>query len=121
MQVFPALRNLVRMSYASISAVELAERLKTGEPINLIDVREQFEFDIARIEGARLCPLSDFQKSFGEAAIPSSAEIVVMCHHGVRSAHVCRYLMQSGFERVFNLDGGIDAWSAEVDRAVPRY
>lgn len=109
------------MSYASISPAELAERLKTGAPVNLIDVREPFEHEIARIDGARLCPMSDFQATFDEAALPASAEIVVMCHHGVRSAHVCRYLMQNGFERVFNLDGGIDAWSREVDRAVPRY
>jgi len=109
------------MSYASISPNELAERLKSGAPVNLIDVREPFEYEIARIEGARLFPMSRFQESFDGAALDRSAEIVVMCHHGVRSAHVCRYLMQSGFERVFNLDGGIDAWSAEVDRAVPRY
>lgn len=109
------------MSYASISPTELAERLKNGATVNLIDVREPFEYEIARIEGARLFPMSEFQESFDGAALKPSDEIVVMCHHGVRSAHVCRYLMQNGFERVFNLDGGIDAWSAEVDRTVPRY
>ncbi len=109
------------MSYASISPTELAERLKSGEPFNLIDVREPFEYEIARIDGARLFPMSSFQPLFDAAALDRSAEIAVMCHHGVRSAHVCRYLTQNGFERVFNLDGGIDAWSTEVDRAVPRY
>ena len=109
-------------SYASISPAELAERMKNGEPVNLIDVREPIEYEIAHIEGAQLFPLSCFQEQAEDiAALEPETEIVVMCHHGVRSAQVCRYLMQNGFERVFNLDGGIDAWSTEVDREVPRY
>lgn len=107
------------MSYDSVSPRQLAERLKSGEPLELIDVREPFEFEIARIDGARLLPLSKFNEWIG--ALRPETETIVMCHHGVRSAQVCAYLAQSGFAKVFNLDGGIDAWSAEIDRKVPRY
>jgi len=107
------------MIYASIQPTELAEKLKTGEKFNFIDVREPIEYEIARIESAKLLPLSRFQQWI--ATLEPEEETVVMCHHGVRSAQVCAYLAQNGFEKVFNLDGGIDSWSAEVDRNVPRY
>lgn len=107
------------MSYASISPTELDERLTRGDALNLIDVREPFEFEIARVEGARLLPLSKFSEWIG--ALEPQTETIVMCHHGVRSAQVCAYLAQNGFTKVFNLDGGIDAWSTEVNRTVPRY
>jgi len=105
--------------YQSISPAELAERLKTGEKVNLIDVREPMEFEIARIDGARLLPLSRFNEWIDE--LDPEAEIVVMCHHGIRSANLCMFLIRNGFDRVFNLDGGIDLWSKEVDPNIPRY
>jgi len=107
------------MLYDSISPRKLAEKIKNGEDVNLIDVREPIEFEIARIEGARLLPLSRFREWIDE--LESGAETIVMCHHGVRSAQLCAYLMQNGFERVFNLEGGIDSWSLEVDAEVSRY
>ena len=112
-------RNLEDMLYKSVLPGQLAERLKKGEKIKLIDVREPVEYEIARIEQAELLPLS----LFGEwnASLNPEDEIVVMCHHGVRSANVCIYLAQNGFEKVFNLEGGIDSWSIDVDRNVPRY
>jgi rhodanese-related sulfurtransferase len=105
--------------YQSISPAELAERLKTGEKVNLIDVREPMEFEIARIDGARLLPLSRFNEWIDE--LDPEAETVVMCHHGIRSANLCMFLIRNGFDRVFNLDGGIDLWSKEVDPNIPRY
>jgi len=105
--------------YQSISPAELAERLKTGEKVNLIDVREPMEFEIARIDGARLLPLSRFNEWIDK--LDPEAEIVVMCHHGIRSANLCMFLIRNGFDRVFNLDGGIDLWSKEVDPNIPRY
>lgn len=107
------------MIYDSITAAQLAEKLKTGEEINLIDVREPIEYEMARIETATLLPLSRFQEWIDR--LEPGGEIIVMCHHGVRSGQVCAYLVQNGFEKVFNLEGGIDAWSAEVDERVPRY
>ncbi len=108
------------MIYNSILPKQLTKKIDGGEKLNLIDVREPVEYEIARIEGARLLPLSRFQEWIGE--LESGAEtIVVMCHHGIRSAQVCAYLTQNGFENVFNLEGGIDSWSLDVDGNVPRY
>ncbi len=107
------------MSYNSISAAELSEKLKSGEPLDLIDVREPIEFEIARVEGARLFPLSRFREWIDK--LDAETETIVICHHGVRSAQVCAYLAQNGFKKIFNLDGGIDAWSTEVDGNIPRY
>jgi rhodanese-related sulfurtransferase len=107
------------MLYESISPTELNERLKNGEKVNLIDVREVWEYELAHLESAKLLPLSRFNEWIGE--LKPEEETVVMCHHGIRSANVCLFLLRNGFEKVFNLDGGIDLWSKEVDAEVPRY
>jgi rhodanese-related sulfurtransferase len=104
---------------AEITPRELDARIKSGEDVLLIDVREPQEYAIARIEGARLLPLSRFAEWAN--ALNKKDEIIVMCHHGIRSAQVCAYLAAQGFERMVNLAGGIDAWSSEVDQSVPRY
>lgn len=111
------------MFYDSISPRGLSEKLKTGEQINLIDVREPVEHQIARIESAELLPLSRFREWIDRliAGLDREKETIVMCHHGVRSAHLCEFLARNGVEKVFNLTGGIDAWSAEIDQDVPRY
>lgn len=108
-----------RGGYGTISPAELKERMERADPFQLIDVREEEEYEIARIEGARLLPLSRFPEWAG--TLDPEAEIVFMCHHGIRSAQVCSYLAREGFTRLYNLAGGIDAWSWEVDRGVPRY
>ncbi len=105
--------------YETISPAELRERMERGDAPEVIDVRELEEYELARIEGARLLPLSRFPEWAG--ALDPEAEIVFMCHHGIRSAQVCRHLAREGFKRLYNLSGGIDAWSLEVDRNVPRY
>jgi rhodanese-related sulfurtransferase len=107
------------MFYESISPIELNERLKNGEKVNLIDVREVWEYEIAHLEEARLLPLSQFNEWAG--SLNPEEELVVMCHHGIRSANVCMFLLRNGFEKVINLDGGIDLWSKEVDANVPLY
>ena len=107
------------MSYRTITPTEFVERTARGERVRLIDVREPEEFELARVEGADLLPLSRFQEWAG--ALDASEEIVVMCHHGIRSAHVCAHLAAQGFTRMVNLAGGIERWSQEVDRSVPRY
>jgi len=107
------------MLYQTISPNELAKRQQTGEKINLIDVREQWEYELASISGAKLLPLSQFNDWIGN--LDSKAEIIVMCHHGIRSANVCMFLIRNGFENVQNLDGGIDLWSKEVDSSIARY
>jgi rhodanese-related sulfurtransferase len=105
--------------YATISPSELKERMARGDEIQVIDVREPFEHEVARIEGARLLPLSRFPE-WADLLDPE-AETVFMCHHGIRSAQVCTLLARQGFKRLYNLAGGIDRWSCDVDRSVPRY
>lgn len=107
------------MFYESISPGQVSERLKKGEKFRFIDVREPPEHKIARVENAELLPLSRFDEWI--ARLKPEEEIVVMCHHGIRSANVCLFLVKNGFEKVFNLEGGIDLWSIDVDRNVPRY
>ena len=107
------------MTYETISPAEFAARVARGERVRLLDVREPEEFELARVEGAELLPLSRFQEWVG--ALDPEQEIVVMCHHGVRSAQVCAYLAAQGFTKMVNLAGGIERWSWEVDRSVPRY
>ena len=97
----------------------LAARLQRHDDVDLIDVREPYEWRIGRIDGAQLMPLGDI---YGWAAkLDPSREIVLYCHHGQRSRAAAEFLSAQGFTRVWNLTGGIDRWSAEVDPTVPRY
>ena len=107
------------MDYETIAPRELEERMARGDTLFLVDVREAFEHEVARIEGARLLPHSRFHEWAG--GLSPEDEIVFMCHHGIRSAQVCSILARQGFKRLRNLAGGIDRWSAEVDPRVPRY
>ena len=106
----------------SLSALELAGWLREGRPCRLIDVREPEEWALARLEGAELLPLStlsDWLPRLLEA--PGNLPLVVYCHHGIRSARVCSMLLQHGVEQVWNLSGGVDSWSLDVDTSIPRY
>ncbi len=110
------------MSASSISQMspqDLKERLDAGENLFLLDVRESWEFDAAKIEGSHLLPLGQLSQRVGE--IQKDKDVVVICHHGIRSQHGAQILAASGFDSVYNLSGGIDAWSLRVDPDVPRY
>jgi rhodanese-related sulfurtransferase len=85
----------------------------------LLDVREDWEYQTARIEGSQLVPMGEVPARFGE--LERERDVVVICHHGGRSMQVAMFLEQQGFSRVHNLVGGIDAWSRTVDPAVPVY
>ncbi|MEB3195687.1 MAG: rhodanese-like domain-containing protein [Candidatus Sericytochromatia bacterium] len=102
-----------------LTAPELAQRLAAGEALQLLDVREPEEWAIAHLPGARLVPLATLPEAL--PALDSQADWVVYCHHGVRSLHAAGYMQAQGFGRVSNLLGGIDAYSAQVDPALPRY
>lgn len=102
-----------------IAVRALRERMDSGEPCILLDVREPFEFEMARIEGASLIPLGQLPVRWQE--LDREKEIFVLCHSGVRSERAAEYLRSAGFARVANVAGGIDAWSEEVDPNVPRY
>jgi rhodanese-related sulfurtransferase len=102
-----------------ITPADLSKRLSDPE-LQLIDVREEIEHQICRIEGSRLIPMRRLI-SGGDLELDPSREVVVYCHHGSRSLQTALYLKRRGFERVFNLAGGINAWSRDVDPSVPRY
>jgi adenylyltransferase/sulfurtransferase len=102
-----------------ISAQELKRVLDTGRPITLLDVREPHEWDIARIERARLTPLSKFDSYISE--LKPDDEIYLYCYKGKRSMTALKKLQERGFTRLKSLAGGIDRWSQEVDPRVPRY
>lgn len=111
---------------AQISVEELAKIMADPAAqgnLQLIDVREPEELAIARIEGFRVLPLSDFAEWSGTitSILDLDAETIVMCHHGMRSAQMCYWLLNQGFTNVKNLAGGIDAYSTNVDPSIPRY
>lgn len=85
----------------------------------LLDVREPWEIEKARIVGATLIPMRELPGRVGE--LDEAREVVALCHHGGRSLQVAMFLEKQGFKRVYNLVGGIDAWSRSVDPAVPLY
>ena len=104
-----------------ISVTEAAKLLQSAKPPRLIDVREQDEWDTARIEGAELLPLSQWPDIAVQNLTDKSQPLLIQCHHGARSAHAASWLLSQGFADVTNLAGGIDAWSEQVDASVPRY
>ncbi|MEH2223993.1 MULTISPECIES: rhodanese-like domain-containing protein [unclassified Nostoc] len=107
-----------------ISVEELAQRLSSSDAsIQLVDVREPQELAIASIEGFVNLPLSQFTE-WGDQ-VPTifnpEAETLVLCHHGIRSAQMCQWLIAQGFTNVQNISGGIDAYSQLVDPSIPQY
>jgi rhodanese-related sulfurtransferase len=88
-------------------------------PPALIDVREPWEFAIARLDEATLLPIGQIYE--WALTLDKDAEYVIVCHHGQRSAAVCQFLSGMGFKNVANLSGGMDAWSHAVDPAMRRY
>ena len=104
--------------YENITPRDLKARLEAGEGPVLLDVREPWEFQLARIEGSTLIPMSRLEERFSE--LDPDSETVVICHHGNRSAYVTQALRRVGFKNVLNLEGGLDAYSF-VDDSLPRY
>jgi adenylyltransferase/sulfurtransferase len=103
----------------TISVRELKTKMDMKEALTLIDVREPYEYEIARIDGSRLIPLGELETHVSE--LPRTGTLVLQCHSGGRSEHAVRMLQEAGFENALNLEGGIEAWSVEIDSAVPRY
>ncbi len=85
----------------------------------LLDVREPWEYRIVHLEDSRLVPMREIPETAGE--LDQEQEIIVICHHGIRSRHVALYLENQGFSKVINLRGGIDAWARNTDRQMPTY
>jgi adenylyltransferase/sulfurtransferase len=104
-----------------ITVRELKERLDTDEEISVIDVREPHEYEVANLEsqGAKLIPLDDLPERLSE--LDQTETIALHCKTGSRSARATRILQGAGFENVYNVKGGITAWSEEIDPSVPKY
>jgi len=107
------------MEDLEILPAEVKARLDGGENLILVDVREPWEFEICRIQGAKLVPLGSLAASLN--ALPDGDEVICYCHHGMRSLDAAAWLRFQGFERARSLAGGIERWSREIDPAVPRY
>lgn len=104
-----------------ISPRELAQHLEQGASVHLIDVRQPWENELARLPDSNLIPLNELPHRVQEVPGAPGPLVVVYCHHGVRSLSATGYLRKLGYLHVRSLAGGIDAWSCEIDPAVPRY
>ncbi|HTD65401.1 MAG TPA: rhodanese-like domain-containing protein [Candidatus Limnocylindria bacterium] len=100
---------------------ELAEKLQSGTPPRLLDVRQPEEHAFVALPNSTLIPLGELPARIDEIEDWKDAEVVVYCHHGIRSGQAAAHLRASGFANVHNLSGGIERWSNEIDPDLPRY
>jgi rhodanese-related sulfurtransferase len=107
------------MPISQCTAQQLQQRLQNNDDFLLLDVREPNEYAYAHIEGSQLIPLRQLPEHLQE--LNPEQDTVILCHHGMRSQQACLFLEQYGFTRLFNLQGGIDAWSVACDPSVSRY
>ncbi|MDF2443039.1 MAG: sulfur-carrier protein adenylyltransferase/sulfurtransferase, partial [Subtercola sp.] len=110
---------------ASLSVTELSARLRArasgADDFVLLDVREPWEREFAGIDGSVLVPLQSLLSAAAEEVLPKDAEILVHCHHNTRSQYAREVMLQSGWQHVTFVEGGIEAWSVEIDPEVARY
>jgi rhodanese-related sulfurtransferase len=102
-----------------ITPREVKALLERGDKVLFVDVREKWEYDTSRIEGATLIPLREIPSNL--ALFEEAGDAVVLCHHGIRSLDAAAWLRSQGVAAVRSMAGGIDRWAVEVDPAVPRY
>lgn len=102
-----------------LAPADLAARLRAGEELVLVDVREPEEFALCRIEGSVPIPLGELAVRHVE--LDPDAPTVLICHHGIRSASAAAALADLGFEELYNLSGGVERWARDVDPGMPRY
>jgi len=107
------------MDNLEITPKEVKQRLERGEKLLLVDVRQQWEFDMCRIDGAKLVPLNVLPGSL--EAFANAEDVIVYCHHGRRSLDAVVFLRQQGVQGARSMAGGIERWSQEIDPSVPRY
>jgi rhodanese-related sulfurtransferase len=103
-----------------IDPSEVKRRLDAGDRLRMVDVREPFEHDQAHIEGTELIPMRSVPQSL-ESLRTGTGQLVLFCHHGMRSLQVAEWLRRQGWEDCVSMAGGIDRWSLEIDATVPRY
>jgi rhodanese-related sulfurtransferase len=103
-----------------ISPSEVKVKLERGEPLRLVDVREPAEYAVCRLDGAELIPMQTIPQRLNDLDT-EGPELIVFCHHGVRSLSVVAWLRRQGVENCRSMSGGIDEWSRTIDPLVPRY
>jgi rhodanese-related sulfurtransferase len=101
------------------TVAQLKETLDAGHDVQLVDVREMWEFAIVHLPGSILLPMHDLGARLGEA--DRTRPTVIICHHGIRSLHAALALRGRGFTDVRSLRGGIERWATEIDPTMPRY
>lgn len=111
--------QLLQHGIHSLTPRQVQMQLSSGEPLGLLDIREPYELLLSHLEGALHIPLSQMDARWRE--VPGDRPLAVFCHHGIRSARLILRLQARGYTNLINLDGGIDAWSCEVDPSVSRY
>jgi adenylyltransferase/sulfurtransferase len=104
---------------ATINVHELKRKMENNGAFAIVDVREEFEYDIARIEGSKLIPLGELPERLNE--LQKDEEIILLCKSGTRSAHAAQLLRAAGFARAYSLEGGVDAWADQIDPAMQKY
>ena len=104
-----------------LSCAAVKAKLDAGEDFVLIDCREQDEWELVKIEQAKLLPMSEIQQRVGELDSHRDREIVIHCHHGGRSLQVAMWLRQQGISDAKSMAGGIEQWAIEIDHSLPRY
>jgi len=104
-----------------MTPLELSARLRAASPPRLLDVRQPEEHAFAALANSTLIPLGELAGRVEEIGDWQQDEVVVYCHHGIRSAQAVAMLRAAGFTNVHNLSGGIDRWTDEVDATMPRY
>ena len=107
------------MDDLQISVHEVQARIQRGDQLLLVDVREVVEYNICRLPGATLIPLGTLPAKL--PALLEAEEVIVYCHHGMRSLNAAAWLRQQGVEGAKSMAGGIERWSVEIDPRVPRY
>ncbi len=107
--------------YSQLSPKEVEAWLKSAQPPKLLDVRQPEEHELVSLPGSLLIPLGELYSRAEELEAWKEQDVVVYCHHGIRSLNAIGQLKHLGFSKLHNLAGGIDRWSLEVDRALPRY
>lgn len=106
---------------AEISCHDLQQKLADGQPVFMLDCREQHEYDLVSIKGSTLLPMSELVDRQAELVGLENRHAVVYCHHGIRSLRVAAWLQEQGFSTVQSLAGGIDAWAEQIDPEMARY
>lgn len=102
-------------------SVQEAQSLLKNQDLRLVDCREEDEYAICHLPAAELIPLSNFRTEAPRQLTDKNQQIIVYCHHGMRSLKAAHFLQQLGYSNVRSLRGGIDLWSSEIDPSVPRY